>query len=952
MNLLRSAGREFFLDEIFTYISTNFRHQYENIRVVLPNGFLCLALQNKFLSTKKALILPNIITLGEIMAEGHEILKMPHSSVGAISPLEEKIILGEIIHSYSKFNFSLAASIKFAPELAKLFYEIELNHLQIDKLKSISGVEEAKHWQDIYQFIEYAYNRWQEQINISSKLSRANFQQRMCNAEISRLKNSPQSHLIIAGIVPTNKMEQEFFVEILQLNAGHIILPHFPVSKLEGMVNIDENKVKPEHPLYRLLSLYKYLVSNDVLQSPNEIRPILSSNIKSDSRFDHLLSIKNSQKPDINLARIHDNPSQAAVEYIQFDSIYDEAEFIGARCKEILQSNPDASIAIVNASIACKNIYKKTLIKYVRQVRDLIGDNILENNAICLMIDWADFCCNSFDLNKFFKLIGNPEIASKQTIYLKKILLATNRFASSLVEIKMTIDNADDKVISRQQLLEVKAWFEKYSSLFEQINGSNFTRILYKIIHNIERINKNIWLKYQQYKLAESVREIYHTSWNSNKICLTEFPDLLRSCLQSNRIFTQEHNCKVVIGRLSDTSLVAFDYSFIVDASEGNLPPSLRENPWLNRHAQQELGVFLNSNTYAASIYNFYLNLGASNVCITRSSTQLGSKDTIESSLLLQIKLCSNLVREYIHNETLKKQVVCDQVNKVQYAYADQFPSQISATDIETLIRAPYNFYAKKILQLKALNQLEDYPSFAEFGNFFHAVAENYTNQYAEIKTNSIAAKIEVFNHISETLLLDSFIPEYSKKLWLTKVAILADEFVEFEDKRRQGCCKVYTEIRGQITLPIAGKEIKIIAIADRIEVTNQGQAIILDYKTGTPPTKSELLSGQSPQLIIEALIMQNGGFNIAENDSNNMEDTSEEKNNSVQSYEVHSVIFVKIASSKPYIRLIEVELNKSDLSDHMDGLKSLLEHYVSTGKYQIDKCDLKYDDYNHLARR
>lgn len=954
MNLLRSSGREFFLDEIYNYLFTNFRHQYENVRIVLPNGFLCSALQHKFLSTKKALILPNIITLDEIIAEGYEILKMPCSAIETFSPLEEKITLGEIIASYPKFSFSLAASIKFAPELARLFHEIELNEIDIEKLKSISGDEEAKHWQDIYQFIQYAYDSWQQQISDRSKVSRASFQKQMFDAEISRLQTSPTSHLIIAGIVPVSHMEREFFNNILQLKTGHVIVPHFPAAMLEKACDIGSDKIKPEHPLFGLVKFYEHISINNHAPSIASINTV-SDNIAQhhlqldyvpDDRFDHLLSTKSDHK----LTRKENNDKDShikdidtkQIDYIQFESVHDEAEYIAAKCQAILQSHPDASIAVINPNLACKNIYKRSLIKHVGQgqVRDLIGDNILENNAICLLINWSEFCCNPFDLNRFFKVISNPEIVCKPTILLKKLLLANNRFASNLEEVKSSIDNCNDKAISDEELEIIRSWYDKYANLFSKITGDNFTKILRNIIYNIEKIAPNIWSRHEKFRLADAIREIYQTSWNSKKIKLEDFPELLRSCLEGGRLFTQENICGVVLGRLKDTSLAYFDYSFIVGANEGNIPPALKENPWLNRQARQDLGIYLNSNLYASSIYNFYLNISAGNICISRSSKQLDSKDEIESSLLLQIKLYNNQIKEYRAIAAAPKPLgyltnssTAGNEDYVTCSLPYQFPSQISATDIETLIRAPYNFYAKKILKLRAINNLEDYPSFAEFGNFFHAVVEEYTNQYEEIKQKNTGAKLEIFNHIAENILSKTAIPNYSKTSWITKIAAMAPEFIDFEDSRRQSCSKVYTETKGTLDLSIAGKKIKIIAIADRIEINKDGKAIILDYKTGTPPTKSEVLSGQSPQLIIEALIMQNGGFDG-------------------QIRDIESVIFVKIASSKPYIRLIEIKLDKNQLAEHMTGLKSLLEHYVTEGKYPIAKCDLKYDDYSHLARR
>ena len=110
-------------------------------------------------------------------------------------------------------------------------------------------------------------------------------------------------------------------------------------------------------------------------------------------------------------------------------------------------------------------------------------------------------------------------------------------------------------------------------------------------------------------------------------------------------------------------------------------------------------------------------------------------------------------------------------------------------------------------------------------------------------------------------------------------------------------------------------------------------RAIILDYKTGGIPLKKDVLSGKSPQLIIEALIALEAGFGMTIT-------------------EVEKLIYVKISSSKPYIKLTEIELTHSELEAHKLGLKSFLEYYVTNKRFSMSIDLLKYNDYKYLARR
>ncbi len=53
----------------------------------------------------------------------------------------------------------------------------------------------------------------------------------------------------------------------------------------------------------------------------------------------------------------------------------------------------------------------------------------------------------------------------------------------------------------------------------------------------------------------------------------------------------------------------------------------------------------------------------------------------------------------------------------------------------------------------------------------------------------------------------------------------------------------------------------RLTAIADRIEVDRQGQAYVFDYKTGAPPSNKQVKVGWSPQLTLEAAMIEAGAF-------------------------------------------------------------------------------------------
>ena len=261
------------------------------------------------------------------------------------------------------------------------------------------------------------------------------------------------------------------------------------------------------------------------------------------------------------------------------------------------------------------------------------------------------------------------------------------------------------------------------------------------------------------------------------------------------------------------------------------------------------------------------------------------------------------------------------------YVISEFFPTQLSATDIEMLVRSPYSFYAKKLLGLKKRESLATEPTLSEFGNFIHAVIEQYSKSY----DNKLANKLPYLLDISSNQLKNGVFPAFTQRNWQTKFIPIAKEFIEFDEERRK-ISTIFSELRGEMIIKVADQDIKIVAIADRIEVDNRGRAIIMDYKTGAIPSRKDVESGLSPQLIIEAIICLEGGFDLQIND-------------------VSSLVYIKIASNSPYIETSEINLTLEEIRQHKIGMQSLLEYYVINKKFSLDIDLLKYNDYKHLAR-
>jgi len=885
MQIYQASSKENFLQELVNFTQEHFANEFSNLKIILPSGLLCSQLQNTFIENFQTSILPTIIPLGGLVAESNEVFKIPSEQIGCLSKLEEKITLATTIYSYKKLGYDLSQSLRLAPSLANLFFEFEANNINLHDLQNLPTLDQPEHWYTIYDFLCYASENWHKQINNLHKMTRAAYQKLVLTAEITRLQNNTDEFLLLAGITGNNLMSNEFIKNAVKLSNVSIILSPFIDSSLKEAPS-------PENALYRIYQLIELLKSQ---------KPIIKLGLESPQLIDKLIAPTSS------------NQLKSIINYVEFENIFHEAEYIALQCL----NNPSANIAIIVHSGQVKEQYCTFLDKYNLDYHDIFGLDILKQSVISFLLLLSEYLCCDFDTKNFFAVISHPLINSPNAQSLKNLVRQRNRLASNL--------DAISTIIQQYASDELKAYYQDLSNVVsKKTTSKKFATILKHTIKTLEALTPDIWQTCPA--IAASLTEITQANWQLELNIQSEFPEVLKQLLEGGRITETKPNSNITICRAHESTLISYDLIIISDLNEGVYPTSVMNSPWLNTQMQKELKLDSSLANLGSTLYDFYLNMNNKNILLTRAKRKAG-KQLLPSPFILHLM--------HILEEKLSSSVAEPASKPTQslpenlYAKSKAFPSKISATDVEMLIRSPYNFYAKKLLSLKKTEEIDERPNLAEFGNFFHLVVEQYTKNYNHHAPDKEVAFLEISNSILKT----HDIPSHSKKSWLTKITAIAPEFILFDDNKRQNSINVYSEIKGELTLDIEGQQVTLIAIADRIDIDQNNTVEIIDYKTGAVPSKKDVLSGLSPQLLIEAIILLEGGFLIA-------------------SPRIFSLTYVKINSSKPYITTTQISITADDLSAHKQGLISLIKHYIENMNFVVEQNLMKYDNYGHLARR
>jgi ATP-dependent helicase/nuclease subunit B len=391
------------------------------------------------------------------------------------------------------------------------------------------------------------------------------------------------------------------------------------------------------------------------------------------------------------------------------------------------------------------------------------------------------------------------------------------------------------------------------------------------------------------------------------------------------------------------------DVVILGSLNEGVWPRPQEASPWLSRPMAAKLGLPAPERRIGLSAHDFAQALAAPTVYLSRA-VKVDGVPTVPSRWLQRL---STLVEAAKATPRIAPQQPFAQWARARdaapiFAPADPprpcppveaRPRRLSVTRIEKWIANPYEIFARHILKLEALKPLGELPDNAMRGQIVHHALHEFALKHPESLPEDIAAElIKNADDLLDTLGGSSRVEAF----WRPGFARFAKWFAETEPARRRGVVKVAAEVEGNLDLAVE-RGFRLSVRADRIDLCEDGSAVIYDYKTGKPPTPSQVDRLFAPQLPLEAAIAAAGGFAPLE------------------TREVSAMHYIRASGrgdggeQQPAAKAAPASLAEKALAD----LIKLIEHFdredtayaAQRRPGTAFKSIYDYDDYAHLAR-
>lgn len=897
--------------------------------LLLPTHRSCLKFEEilRGLSPRETVLLPKLIPLGgleeeQIFMEGSLPLQQDLMGLLPVASFEERLmLLTEEIQSFyvvQKKNLKTSQACALAKHLLHLIDQIQLEGLDFSCLADLVPEEYALHWQVTVQFLDIIGKAWPQRIKAIGKMEPKEHQ-RLLLEYYARLwqENIPDYPVIAAGSTGSIPATAALLNVISKLPTGLVILPG-----LHPTLKTQPSATHPQHTMYRLLETLEI--------ETEEIVPLMDFPKQASDRFLFLTNMFESAS--LSLSREDVQKSLQSFMLVECSHQQEEASVIAFAIREALEDSHKTVTFITPDRTLTKRVIQELDLWKIR-ANDSAGTPFSETPLgifLNLTAQWIQKNMTSLTLLGTLK---HPHACSfkhfAQTLE-QQFLRKGSPFGS-------LIDYSKEGEKFEETYKIVKALMEEGQALAIQEDVSfqkcwSFQRKILCTLAQTETLDLGTS---EEKKIFEGF--IKALDQYSEVLRLTQGDDYGALFQQFLSSFTVRktyalHPRLSILGPI-EARLMSSDFMILGGMNEGSWPSLPSIDPWFNQSMRQKFGLPGHDRRVGLAALDFVHACSAQNVLLTRSR-RLQGNPTVPSRFLKRIEASLNrLGLSLASGDKLLKVVRAFYKPSTQKILLPPQPSppvevrprQVSITDITTLMHDPYSFYAKKILRLKPLYSLDKVPGVLEFGLFVHDVLEHLFEELPTFEKGRTWGEKKFRHYFQE---------EPCHSLWWYRFENILRWVIKITQVHSSPQFQ-WREIQGKLVFPFVTDFITLIGKADRVEA-REGGIIIIDYKTGTPPTFREMETGLAPQMPLEALIAREGGFG------------------DLSSKQVVSLSFWHLSGHEEGGEIIAYQERLEDLlTTTRQGFQKLIEtFYTKRTPYLSVPYELSsYREYHHLAR-
>ncbi|MBN9304946.1 MAG: hypothetical protein BGO82_10445 [Devosia sp. 67-54] len=309
------------------------------------------------------------------------------------------------------------------------------------------------------------------------------------------------------------------------------------------------------------------------------------------------------------------------------------------------------------------------------------------------------------------------------------------------------------------------------------------------------------------------------------------------------------------------------DLTILAGLNEDIWPAPADPGPWMSRQMRLGVGLEPPERQQGLAAHDFEMAFGNAELLVAYA-TRLGTAPALPSRLLQRLDAfvgddAARALRAR-GDIWLRQAAAIDFTGLPQPARRPEprppaalRPRRLRVTEVETLLRSPYDIYARYVLHLERLEPLGAEPGARERGTMIHKVFEQFVARGLNFSAPGAAAQLEAMA-VEQFGALESIAER--RDIWIKRFNHAAELFLLWEQERHGRIASRTAEITGEWTFPLL-QNFVLAGKADRVDRRTDGRLEILDFKTGGVPAPADMKNFEAPQLLLEAAMAAAGVF-------------------------------------------------------------------------------------------
>ena len=894
MNLFNIPPSVSFLDALATEWLDRAGDNLDAARglILLPTRRAARSLAEAFLraSGGRPLLLPRITALGAL-DEAPLVLAGALDLPPAVEPAQRLAVLTRMIlamHGADGAPNTADRAWTLAGELAALMDEAERAEIDLARrLPEAADPAYAAHWARTLEFLHIVTRAWPAWLAEQGMMNPAARQVALLNAQAASWQAEPPTErVLVAGTTGGIPAVARLLRVVARLPTGAVVLPGLD-TELSNEIWDQLDESHPQAGLRRLL------IRLDARRDDVRPWPQCTSGARSSARTD-------------TLARAL-LPAQALVEWrhpasLSVDGLWrlspadqqEEAAAIAMVLRDAIET-PGAHAALVTPDRDLAGRVATELLRYGVVADDSAGEKLADTPPAVFLRLLVTAIAEELAPVPLLALLKHPLAAAglapaacrTAARSLELACLRGPRPSKGITGLRRALDKPTDGADARDLLQRLEASLEPALRVVASIEVPP-AEALAAVIEAAERLAatdsvpgpSRLWAGEEGDALATRLAEVQAALPILPDQRLTVLPGLLDAVLEGAVVRSRralrgrdgaEHP-RVFIWGLLEARLQTADVMVLGGLVEGVWPPASDPGPWLSRPMRQTVGLSSPEEIVGQAAHDFVSAVCAAPTVVLSCPRRRDGAPAVPARWLTRLEML--LAGQ---GAKLPEHPAAAWVRSVDQPAGGPTPvrpprpcppvvlrpRKLSVTEVETWLRDPYAIYARHVLRLKRLDEIDQATDAADYGSLVHAGMRLFLEEHG-IRWPTDA--LERLRRAMARALAEAGLREALAAWWAPRLDRIAEWVAEVEAARRSELppVAIAPEVRGTYEMARLGGLFTLVGRADRIERRRDGGLAILDYKTGTPPSQKEVDAGLAPQLLLEAAMAEAGAFGAA----------------------------------------------------------------------------------------